>query len=194
MQTFLTSYDLTENARVLDNKRLFKQLLEGYQILNVLVSGGAAWSNHPAVRQWRGYEGALVLYMENIWQECQSRGIAKKSQLINKARGLFAEKITSLELPSWFGRTDITDSHKNRLLCKGEIDSICAGLKKAHNIKKLDDWLKPRFKKTKNQLKYTDIQTLKSWLTSAELQSLSPNHYNQFNWNVGMNKEYVWPV
>jgi len=139
----------------------------------------------------------LYVYIEYINRECSNRSIARNSDLLFRSIELLTKgniKCALNNKPHWFGRTDITDSHKSRLLCKGEIDSICAGLKKAHNIKKLDDWLKPRFKKTKNQLKHTDIQTLKSWLTSDEIQSLSPNHYNQFNWNVGMNKEYVWPV
>lgn len=198
MQTFLTSYDLTANAKVLDNKRLYKQFLEGYQILNVLITNKKAWSNHPAVKQWKGYERSLFTYITSIFDECRHRGIALNSTLFSRSVSL----ITNFEIvngvddrnPPWWGRPEIISSHRSRLLCKGEIDSICAGLKKAHSIKKLDDWLKVRLKKTKNQLKYSDIPTLKSWLTSAEIQSLSKNHYAQFGWTDNPAAEYVWPV
>jgi hypothetical protein len=36
MQTFLPYKDFDLSAKALDNKRLNKQILEGYQILNVL--------------------------------------------------------------------------------------------------------------------------------------------------------------
>jgi hypothetical protein len=51
MQTFLPYSDYEASAQTLDNKRLNKQILEGYQILKVLsgASPSGAWRNHPAV-------------------------------------------------------------------------------------------------------------------------------------------------
>jgi hypothetical protein len=58
MQTFLPSANATIAASMLDSKRLNKQILECYQILNVLSgkSKGGGWRNHPAVLMWKGYE------------------------------------------------------------------------------------------------------------------------------------------
>jgi len=51
MQTFLPYPSKRESLDALDNKRLNKQILEGYQILKVLsgASPSGAWRNHPAV-------------------------------------------------------------------------------------------------------------------------------------------------
>jgi len=65
MQTFLPYKNYTKSAKALDNKRLNKQILEGYQILKVLSNNDpkAAWRNHPAVKMWRGHENSLWDYV-----------------------------------------------------------------------------------------------------------------------------------
>lgn len=77
MQTFLpyAEYDLV--AESLDSKRLNKQILECYQILNVLSnpSPTAGWRNHPAVKMWRGREFALWDYTNFMIIEANDRGI-----------------------------------------------------------------------------------------------------------------------
>lgn len=75
MQTFLPSGSSLYAAMALDNKRLNKQILEGYQILKVLATNGKAWRNHPAVLMWEGHEGALVKYVRDMITEAQHRGI-----------------------------------------------------------------------------------------------------------------------
>jgi len=52
MQTFLPHSTYAKCAQSLDNKRLNKQILEGYQILNVNsgMSKTGGWKNHPARR------------------------------------------------------------------------------------------------------------------------------------------------
>lgn len=82
MQTFLPSKHWHECARVLDNKRLNKQILEGWQILMVLTEldpqgndrQPKGWRNHPAVKMWRGYEWTLAEYLEAMVTEWQKRG------------------------------------------------------------------------------------------------------------------------
>ncbi len=61
MQTFLPSANPVTSARLLDSKRLNKQILECYQILNVLSgkSKGGGWRNHPAVLMWKRYVRGL---------------------------------------------------------------------------------------------------------------------------------------
>lgn len=75
MQTFLPSGSSIFAAQALDNKRLNKQILEGYQILKVLATNGKAWRNHPAVLMWEGHEGALVDYISDMITEAKHRGI-----------------------------------------------------------------------------------------------------------------------
>jgi hypothetical protein len=77
MQTFLPYKDYHRVAEVLDSKRLNKQILECYQILNVLSnpSPTAGWRNHPAVKMWRGHEFALWDYVNAMIIEANDRGI-----------------------------------------------------------------------------------------------------------------------
>ena len=85
MQTFLTSTNSLECAQNLDNKRLNKQILEGYQILNVLSgrSKTGGWRNHPAVLMWKGYERGLWSYIESMVQVANLRGIKTENNVKN---------------------------------------------------------------------------------------------------------------
>ena len=85
MQTFLTSTNSLECAQNLDNKRLNKQILEGYQILNVLSgrSKTGGWRNHPAVLMWKGYERGLWSYIESMVQIANLRGIKTENNVRN---------------------------------------------------------------------------------------------------------------
>ena len=60
MQVFIIGTPL-ETAIALDPLRLNKQILETQQILDAL-NGKKAWSRHPAVLQYRGYEKWLKHY------------------------------------------------------------------------------------------------------------------------------------
>jgi hypothetical protein len=61
MQTFLPYKDFKKSAKVLDNKRLGKQRVEAFQILNILLgrTKTKGWRNHPAVLMWKGHSNAL---------------------------------------------------------------------------------------------------------------------------------------
>lgn len=77
MQTFLSEPTIRECAKALDNKRLNKQILEGYQILKVLsnASPSGAWRNHPAVLMWKNHEHSLMSYIKSMVVEAKLRGI-----------------------------------------------------------------------------------------------------------------------
>jgi hypothetical protein len=85
VQTFLPQKDFHVSAHMLDNKRLNKQILEGYQILNVLSgkykTGG--WRNHPAVLMWRGYERGLWEYVQAMIAQAKFRGIKTENNEAN---------------------------------------------------------------------------------------------------------------
>lgn len=137
MQTFvpLTS-SIEDIAKVLDNKRLNKQALEGWQILMTLLEldpqgnhrTPKGWVNHPAVKMWRGSEFGLFMYINAMVAEWKSRGF--KSTIGEKAWGTVKtafEKglITSPEstlVPSWVEDPDlfeqIASSHRRALLAK----------------------------------------------------------------------------
>lgn len=62
MQVFIVGSPL-ETARVLDKKRLHRQIQEVKVILAAL-NGAKAWSTHPCILQYRGYENWLEDYMD----------------------------------------------------------------------------------------------------------------------------------
>jgi len=135
VQTFVPITDSFDDiARVLDNKRLNKQALEGWQILmNLLqldpqgehrVSKG--WSNHPAVKMWKGHEVALYLYVEAMVKEWKRRGY--KSTIGDKAKATIRRAI-DLGLisnvssnPGWISSSStfskVASSHRLALLNK----------------------------------------------------------------------------
>lgn len=85
MQTFLPYKDFDKSAQTLDNKRLNKQVLECYQVLNVLSNDDphAGWRNHPAVKMWLNHEGQLWLYVMAMVREADKRGIKTDKNVSN---------------------------------------------------------------------------------------------------------------
>jgi hypothetical protein len=132
MQTFLPYPDFVRSARSLDRARLGKQRLEAWQILRcnmlVLSAGPAAclstlegvgWRNHPAVRMWRGYEGALCLYGLAVCDEWARRGY-RDSLGVRFRAALGSWPDTTL--PPWLRtprvRRAVCASHQSRLVAK----------------------------------------------------------------------------
>src|SRR5579883_2297362 len=94
MQTFLPYPAFEDVATILDYRRLGKQRVEGYQILNILAKPPdykGAWINHPAVKIWRGFRNNMCLY--EISRD-------------------------ELRFPWWLGDPRLHDSHKSNLLRK----------------------------------------------------------------------------
>lgn len=131
MQTFITEATDTYSrmARALDNKRLHKQALEGWQILMNLLELDPegndripkGWSSHPAVKMWKGYEFHLTLYIQAMIKEWKYRGF--KSTLSEKVAGTFSiglmkGRIGSIESPPWIWDEEIASSHRQALLVK----------------------------------------------------------------------------
>jgi hypothetical protein len=129
MQTFMPSENYAESARVLDNKRLHKQALEGWQILMNLLEvdpdgnprSAKGWRNHPAVKMWRGYEYALHEYVQVMVAEWKRRGY--KSTIDEKAAKTIALlTTTNRDLPPWLNNKytaeTVTSTHRQALLAK----------------------------------------------------------------------------
>jgi len=120
MQTFLPYPDFVQTAKILDYRRLGKQRVEAWQILNTLrgTSNGRGWVNHPATKMWRGYEMALIHYGIAMCEEWIRRGY--KDTLLPRFKSLIPNPniIYSFELPSWIGDEKFHRSHRSNLLRK----------------------------------------------------------------------------
>jgi hypothetical protein len=110
MQTFLPYKDYDQCAEILDNKRLNKQILEGYQILKVLSgqSPSGAWRNHPAVLMWKSAEKSLRLYTKAMIKEAKVRGIkTDKNEANIEALEALSGQIWGISKPFWQGSIHI---------------------------------------------------------------------------------------
>jgi hypothetical protein len=119
MQTFLPYASFAQSAKVLDKKRLWKQVVEADQILDALLDRPTktgkprtGWKNHPAVIMWKGYELALAHYRNIMLTESINR--AK----INTSKQHIQINNNYLEFPWWLGNQQFHDSHKSNLLRK----------------------------------------------------------------------------
>ena len=123
MQTFLPYPDFRESAAVLDTPRLGKQRVENYQILRALTWPTYAWKNHPAVRMWRGFVPALVVYGFAICDAWEAAGRADSTRraLLDFTGGVvpdWQELYDTGQLPPWIGRDDVHRSHQASLVRK----------------------------------------------------------------------------
>jgi hypothetical protein len=121
MQTFLPYSNFSKSAKCLDNKRLGKQRVECLQILKALNNIYYGWQNHPAVKMWRGYDNALVLYGLSICKEWKKRGF--KDTCYDKIYSfyVYSNYLRNRKLninPPFIGRRDFHRSHKSKLLSK----------------------------------------------------------------------------
>lgn len=119
MQTFLPYADFDESARVLDYKRLGKQRVETFQLLNAIrgvdkfgePKQHKGWVNHPAAVMWRRYVPALHMYGRAMTLEWIRRGYNDTMLERFEVHGEF-------ELPYWFGDGEFHRSHQSNLLRK----------------------------------------------------------------------------
>ena len=112
MQTFLPYPDFKKTFECLDYRRLGKQRVETYQILNVLLerTNTKGWRNHPAIKMWRGYENALKLYLNMCIDEWIARGYNNNMKY---------EQISGVvEFPPWMGDHRFHTSHQSNLVRK----------------------------------------------------------------------------
>ena len=114
MQTFLPSKSIRKSLEILDNKRLGKQRVEAFQILNILLkrTKTKGWKNHPAVKMWKGHSNALKSYFNVSLEEWIKRGFRNNMEF-EKIRG-------KIVFPSWFGKDKFHASHRSNLLRKNK--------------------------------------------------------------------------
>lgn len=113
MQTFLPYPDLQKSVQILDYRRLGKQRVETFQVLNILLgrTPTKGWRNHPVTLMWEGYEQALQMYQNYTIKEWIDRGYKNNMH--------FEEVDTSsVVMPPWFGLDQLHRSHRSNLLRK----------------------------------------------------------------------------
>jgi len=99
-------------ADSLDYRRLGKQRVEAFQIINVLtgVQKTKGWHNHPAVRMWENNIDALKLYHNEIIKGWLRRGYKNNMSLYDVP--------DNPEMPWWMNNEEIHRSHRARLIAK----------------------------------------------------------------------------
>jgi len=127
MQTFTPYADFEQALRTLDLKRLGKQRVEVIQIVRALTVPGYAWSSHPAVLMWKGYEEALGRYgltACDVWTE-RGFGDSCAATITADLRTAGIAEIRSYDvlkavgaLPPWLFDEAVQLSHRSSLLRK----------------------------------------------------------------------------
>jgi len=115
MQTFMPDSDYQGSAKSLDNKRLGKQRVEAFQILNALTGKSNGWVNHPATRMWRGYEWQLANYGYVVCQEWIARGFI--DSLSDHFKQYMADNPPCMK-PWWVNNRALQLTHQSNLLRK----------------------------------------------------------------------------
>jgi hypothetical protein len=120
MQTFLPFADFEETAACLDYKRLGKQRVEAWQILECLIGAGSLrWAHHPAVKMWKGYTHTLAEYGRVMCKEWVSRGY--KDTMTERFLNILpylADLDTAGVKPPWFGDEAFHYAHRANLVRK----------------------------------------------------------------------------
>lgn len=112
MQTFVPSdISFEKCAQLLDYRRLGKQRVEAFQILNALEGVSDGWANHPATLMWQGHEAALRRYLRAMIKEWIGRGY-NNTMKIPRGGGQF-------NMPWWWGGR-IHTTHRAALLAKDD--------------------------------------------------------------------------
>ena len=107
MQVFIVGSPL-ETARALSKRHLNNQINEASIILAAL-NGAKAWSNHPCVLQYRGYEKWLRYYKRSLVQYVRGR------KSLASHFSVLADEIR----PKWHTQ-DYFDQMKRRLYTKNK--------------------------------------------------------------------------
>lgn len=116
MQTFLPYPNLVKSVQVLDYRRLGKQRVETFQVLNILLerTPTKGWRNHPVTKMWTGYEEALKLYQNHTIAEWMNRGYKNNMSFEHV-------DMEAVIMPPWFGLEEFHRSHRSNLLRKDYI-------------------------------------------------------------------------
>lgn len=129
MQTFLPYSDFKKCAECLDDKRLFKQIVECKQILKAIKANElkikCGWQHHPVVKMWQRYPEALKTYQFYCIREwCRRRFDIH----INNADGI------SYNIPDWMNSNGLHEAYRSNLLRKNIAHYSQFGWKELDNL------------------------------------------------------------
>lgn len=141
MQTFLPHPRLWTSPECLDYRRLGKQRVETFQILNALDKRSAGekggWINHPATKMWEGHKDALTLYGIMACKIWQNKGyednmcgpiighsdlvhtLTWKPNLPGKSIHILSDFELEVKMPPWFGDPDFHKGPSRETLTEG---------------------------------------------------------------------------
>jgi len=134
MQTFLPLPNFGNSAKCLDDSRLKKQVVEGFQILNILAGFRTGFRHHPAVLMWKNNRYALTVYCmfcldeyelnrnnspmvvrTLVWPNCPS---SMRLAFAAHQRIALDEPGRVCSPPDWFGGEAFHSAHRSILLAK----------------------------------------------------------------------------
>lgn len=143
MQTFLPYGEhFDADARALDYKRLGKQRVEGYQILNANNIRSRGWRYHPAAIMWRGCDVALVAYTLDMCEAWVERGY--NDSLASKIEREY----------SWAIRSAAAGTYKLPWWMTGEIGDSIMLSHRSNLIRKYPEFYQPIWPDVPNDLPY----------------------------------------
>lgn len=107
MQTFLISPIFSDTAKCLDDKRLWKQVLEANSLIKLIKEEKT--TKHPIFRMWSDHVLSLIFYRDVILNEWLER------RLVNKP---YISLGMPENLPFWLNDEKLYSSHRSNLLRK----------------------------------------------------------------------------
>jgi len=116
VQTFLPYREFTASVESLDDKRLGKQRVEAFQILQAITDPTYGWQHHPAVNMWRGHDQALALYGVAACMAWIDRG--KQDSMLHRFIPYLTSSVSELDYPRWLGLVPFHRSHQSNLVRK----------------------------------------------------------------------------
>ena len=114
MQIFIPYEDAFETAKVLDNKRLNKQIIECRQIISAAFGESTAWRNHPVVLMYKDHTPWVNWYKIVLEHE----QIARKGNTCEGDAKYKILKQMEPERPYFLGLELLHRSHRSRLYTK----------------------------------------------------------------------------
>jgi hypothetical protein len=122
MNTFLPFTDFATSASCLDKRRCFKQVVEAYQLLNVLDGKSTGWKNHPALRMWVGHRDCLQYYYNIFYEYCEA---IHKIKFVKLPKPILLPMY--MDYPKWLGYEPFHLSMRQNLVRKA-IDDMSKGI------------------------------------------------------------------
>lgn len=214
MQTFVPYNTYQESVKILDQKRLNKQIVEGIQIAQIVfrkpifysskTQAHTAWANHPAVLMWKNCKQGLLTYINCAILESQRRGYLKNSSMVDdftlflNNENIILDKII---YPSWWN-SNIHYSHASALLFKSWIKVVVYKLShdyatpvyqvdQNHVLRNLKNFNKYQVIKELGRFNKTQYIVSKKRLNTEE--AIFKKYYTHFS-KISPALDYYWPV